>query len=98
MDREANAIYDTYITQTAETQVNIPASQRTTIREAIGDRKTLTRSAFDEAHEEIFLLMKRDPFPRFLKSDTCKEYVIGESSLAQACGVAGSLAVEEMDS
>ena len=51
-------------------QVNIPAAQRATIKGMLTtDKPVCTSDMFDKAHTEIFRLMSRDPFPRFLKSD-----------------------------
>lgn len=68
--KRAKAIYSTYISQAANYQINIPAAQRAKIKETLTDDNCVVASnMFDKAHTEIFRLMARDPYPRFLKSD-----------------------------
>ncbi len=73
--KRAKSIYKTYISQAALSQVNIPAKQRAAIKKILMDSNGICDAAmFDLAHEEIFRLMARDPYPRFLKSDLAITY------------------------
>jgi hypothetical protein len=68
--KRARFIYTTYVSQAAVSQVNIPASQRAKIKGVLTSNVgECSADMFDLAHGEIFKLMERDPFPRFLKSD-----------------------------
>ena len=68
--KRARFIYTTYISQAAVSQVNIPAIQRAKIKGVLTTNVgECSADMFDLAHGEIFKLMERDPFPRFLKSD-----------------------------
>ena len=56
------------MSQAAVSQVNIPAAQRAKLKAALtGDAITCDAQMYDNAQEEIYRLMSRDPFPRFLK-------------------------------
>jgi len=68
--KRAKFIYTTYISQAAMYQINIPAAQRAKIKDMLtADNSVCSSDMFDKTHMEIFRLMARDPFPRFLKSD-----------------------------
>ena len=73
--KRAKFIYTTYVSQAAVSQVNIPAAQRARIKGSLtGDEVTCDAQMYDLAQEEIYHLMARDPFPRFLKSDLAVTY------------------------
>ena len=59
-------IYNNFI-KASDSQVNLSSLQRCQIRERINlDR--ITRDLFDVAQKEIFSVMARDSYPRFLAS------------------------------
>ena len=63
----AKDIYNQYIDQNTKTQVNLSSKQRTDIKKAIDSGQT-KRDMFDAAQREIFAVMSRDSYPRFLSS------------------------------
>jgi hypothetical protein len=52
--------------------VNIPATMRSEIIKTL-EKNPLDLTAFDKAAEEIHSVMRKDTFPRFLKSDFLKK-------------------------
>lgn len=64
---EAREIYNRFIDNTSSTQVNLSSKQKNDIKSAI-DSRNLTRETFDVAQKEIFSVMSRDSYPRFLNS------------------------------
>ena len=64
----AKEIYDTYIKVGAPFQINISAEQSQSIRQGICSSEKLSRRIFDNAQNEIFSLMSRHSYPRFLAS------------------------------
>jgi regulator of G-protein signaling len=73
--KKSNHIYSTFISQAAISQVNIPASQRAVLKKMlVNDDPVCDSKMFDNAQDEIFKLMSRDPFPRFLKSDLASTF------------------------
>ena len=73
---KAMFLYTTYISQAAMSQVNIPAKMRAAIKDALmeEDIEDINIDIFNDAQEEIYKVMQRDPFPRFLKSDLAITY------------------------
>lgn len=63
----AQDIYDTFIDHQSNTQVNLSSKQRDEVKSAI-DSGQLARETFDTAQKEIFSVMSRDSYPRFLQS------------------------------
>ena len=63
----AQEIYDTYIKIGSPFQINISAEQSHSIRQSLRSKK-LNRGIFDNAQNEIFSLMSRHSYPRFLAS------------------------------
>ena len=53
-------------------EVNISASQRAKI-EACLDEQSVQKNCFDEALDEIYSMMARDSFLRFVQSETFRE-------------------------
>eukprot|EP00753_Platysulcus_tardus_P000959 PLAT10801.1.p1 GENE.PLAT10801.1~~PLAT10801.1.p1 ORF type:complete len:649 (-),score=285.24 PLAT10801.1:53-1999(-) len=76
------SIYVTFIDDGGDLQINISAPQRAAIADSVA-LGTSAPSMFDEAQEEITVLMERDPYPRFLRSERQKEK---QSSSSQRCG------------
>ncbi|KAL7539823.1 hypothetical protein ACHAXR_009638 [Thalassiosira sp. AJA248-18] len=63
----AKNIYNQFIDHPSNTQVNLSSKQRTDIKKAIGSGQ-VNRGTFDAAQREIFAVMSRDSYPRFLAS------------------------------
>ena len=61
----AKEIFEVYIATEGELQINIPQSMVTEIRAALEGEK-VRRNLFDPAQREIFNLMARDSFPRYI--------------------------------
>ena len=61
----AKEIFEVYIATEGELQINIPQSMVTEIRTALEGGK-VSRGLFDKAQREIFGLMSRDSFPRYI--------------------------------
>mmetsp|Transcript_27356 Transcript_27356/g.51873 ORF Transcript_27356/g.51873 Transcript_27356/m.51873 type:complete len:643 (+) Transcript_27356:165-2093(+) len=78
--RTSRAIYEEFISQKADTQVNIPGKMRAHIEAmAIGENTPLPEEnvpidVFDKAEEEIYKLMVRDNYARFKKTDEFREF------------------------
>lgn len=64
---EATALYRTFIDHRSNSQVNLSSKQKGDIKRAI-DSGRLTRETFDAAQKEIFSVMSRDSYPRFMAS------------------------------
>lgn len=64
---EAQEIYNTFIDPRGGAQVNLSSKQRTDVKSAI-DSGELVRETFDAAQKEIFSVMSRDSYPRYLAS------------------------------
>ena len=71
---EAKNIIEKYIDNGSPFEVNVPSWQRNRVMKVFKDNK-VTIKIFDEVHEEVFLLMRRDSFKRFLQSDLYKVYL-----------------------
>ena len=63
----AKNIYDSFVLDTAKHQVNLSSRHKSDIRKAI-DSKQLVKDTFDAAQKEIFGVMARDSYPRYLGS------------------------------
>lgn len=65
----AKHINDTYIKNGADLQINISATLSQAIQEQLYSSEIkLDRNIFDKAQQEIYSLMSRDSYPRFLAS------------------------------
>jgi len=64
---EARAIYHRFIDNSSNNQVNLSSKQKNDIIKAM-DSGNLTKDTFDTAQKEIFSVMSRDSYPRFLAS------------------------------
>lgn len=64
---EARDIYDKFIDNHSNNQVNLSSKQKGDIKAAI-DSGVLTKDTFEVAKREIFSVMSRDSYPRFLAS------------------------------
>lgn len=60
----ASDIYDSFV-QDTEHQVNLSSRHKNDLKEAI-DSKQLRKDTFDAAQKEIFGVMARDSYPRYL--------------------------------
>jgi hypothetical protein len=64
---EARDIYHRFIDNSSNSQVNLSSKQKNDIIKAM-DSGNLTKDTFDTAQKEIFSVMSRDSYPRFLAS------------------------------
>ncbi|VDP10939.1 unnamed protein product [Soboliphyme baturini] len=64
--KKINEIYESFITKNAPLELNLSSDVRLQIIASIGNPDP---SIFRTAQDQIFLLMKNDSYPRFLKSD-----------------------------
>ncbi|KAL3776453.1 hypothetical protein HJC23_008438 [Cyclotella cryptica] len=64
---EANEIYKKFIGNKSKTQVNLSSQQKNEIKKAI-ESGAVTKDTFDVAQKEIFSVMSRDSYPRYLTS------------------------------
>ena len=65
----AKEIFETYIQINAEYQVNISSSQRLLVQTQLTSTYKMPRDIFDKAQRDVFAVMSRDSYPRFLASD-----------------------------
>lgn len=63
----AREIYNMFIDINSAIQVNLSSKQKTDIKNAL-DSEQWKREIFDVAQKEIFSVMSRDSYPRFLSS------------------------------
>ncbi|XP_007667189.1 regulator of G-protein signaling 1 [Ornithorhynchus anatinus] len=63
---KAKTIYNAFVQQDAEKQINIDYHTRESTAKMI---QTPTLTSFDEAQKIVYTLMERDSYPRFLKSE-----------------------------
>lgn len=63
----AREIYNMFIDINSAIQVNLSSKQKTDIKNAL-DSEQWKRETFDVAQKEIFSVMSRDSYPRFLSS------------------------------
>ncbi|CAK9004519.1 Regulator of G-protein signaling 16 (RGS16) (Retinal-specific RGS) (RGS-r) (Retinally abundant regulator of G-protein signaling), partial [Durusdinium trenchii] len=73
LSNQSTHIVNNYILETAENQVNIDHSKRTRVLST--DFSSLRSSTFDESRVEILKQLKRDNFPRFLKSKLASDFI-----------------------
>ena len=64
----ATQIYGDYVKPGSETQINVPSKMQKAIKAKI-DAKEISIHMFDAAQQEIFNLMSRDSYQRFLKAN-----------------------------
>ncbi len=64
----AKEIYSTFVADGAEMQINISEAQLMDIRQKIESEDIVKRDLFDAAQKEIYSLMSRNSYPRFLSS------------------------------
>lgn len=65
--KEGTELYKRFIAVTAEEQINLNAKQRNFIK-SVAESKSFQKDTFDDAQKEIFTVMSRDSYPRFLLS------------------------------
>ena len=63
----AREVYNVFIDTRSATQVNLSSKQRGDIKSEL-DSGQFKRETFDVAQKEIFSVMSRDSYPRFLSS------------------------------
>ncbi|KAJ3599557.1 hypothetical protein NHX12_033516 [Muraenolepis orangiensis] len=64
---KAEQIYQEFLQPNAQREVNVDHCTRERIQGSLAQQRPLAR-CFDEAQRNIYLLMERDPWPRFLHS------------------------------
>lgn len=70
----AKEIYETFVEQGADMQINISESQSNAIKEKIESKEAIRRDVFDAAQTEIYGLMSQHSYPRFLSSKSNRKY------------------------
>jgi len=71
-DAMAEVIYETFVAPGSTMEINISYAQRGKT-EANLDKETIMPDCFDDALAEVYALMARDSFPRFVKSEAYRE-------------------------
>ena len=66
----AEEIFNTFVKVGSELQINISASQRKGIQQDMDKASRIERSLFDPAQKEVYAMMSRHSYPRFLASKT----------------------------
>ena len=69
----ANKLFDTYLSTSADLQVNIPGKMRTEIKAALDSGK-IDEGLFGRAEAEIYKLMVRDNYARFKRTSEFCEF------------------------
>ena len=69
----AQALYEKYISEAADLQVNVPGKMRKAIK-AVVDGEEITEDIFEGSQNEIYKLMVRDNFARFKKTEEFKNF------------------------
>ncbi|KAK3095243.1 hypothetical protein FSP39_012078 [Pinctada imbricata] len=72
---KAKEIFNTYISVKAADPINIEQTARQQVEKQLDSPSS---NAFDRAQQEIFKLMKQDSYPRFIKSELYKSYLMRE--------------------
>ena len=75
----ADEIYSKYVKVGSELQINISSAQRKAIERALEKSGNIERSIFDNAQKEVYALMSRHSYPRYLASKN-QEAKISEAS------------------
>ena len=74
----AKSIFGTYISSDGELQINIPSALVAEIKKAVESGR-IRRNVFDKAQQEIFSLMSRDSYPRYLAARRKRRSVLRKS-------------------
>jgi len=82
VEAKAEHIYNHFFASGAPSQVNVDSRTREATATAIADERIPRRHAYSTAEENVFTLMSKDSYPRFLRSDIYK----GVLSAAQQQG------------
>lgn len=70
---QAQLIFDTHVSETSQSQVNLPAKMVDDIRHALGT-KSAHSGVFLDAHQEIMQMMEHDNFSRYKQSRYFKAF------------------------
>ena len=71
----AKEIYQTFITEGAQMQINISEALSLSIKQRLESSEAMVdRDLFDRAQKEIYVLMSRHSYPRFLSSNNSGNY------------------------
>ena len=67
-------IFNTFIEDGSDMQINISEAQSISIRQRLESDDTIKRDLFDNAQKEVYSLMSRHSYPRFLSSKSATSY------------------------
>lgn len=70
----AKEIFQTFIEDNSPMQINISEAQSNSIRQTLESSNVINRDLFDNAQKEIYALMSRHSYPRFLVSKSNVNY------------------------
>ncbi|KRX90474.1 Regulator of G-protein signaling 7, partial [Trichinella pseudospiralis] len=69
VDAKVAAIYNEFLVAGAPCQVNVDSQTLETVTKALKDQTVPLRYCFSQAEEHIFILMSKDSYPRFARSE-----------------------------
>ena len=70
----AKEIFQTFIEEGSEMQINISEVQSQSIKQRFNTTDVISRDLFDSAQKEVYALMSRHSYPRFLSSKSNANY------------------------
>ncbi len=70
----AKEIFQTFIEEGSDMQINISESQSKSVQQKLQSAGALERDLFDNAQREIYALMSRHSYPRFISSKRHASY------------------------
>ncbi|ELU07058.1 hypothetical protein CAPTEDRAFT_47782, partial [Capitella teleta] len=70
------AIFREHLSSSASEPVNVDSKSRSEVEAALS--QSAASDVFAQTQKQIFLLMKHDSFPRFLKSEIYKQCILAE--------------------
>jgi hypothetical protein len=70
----AKDLYDKYISESAELQVNVPGKMRKQVNKLVAGEAAVGADIFEGCQTEIYKLMVRDNFARFKKTPEFKDF------------------------
>lgn len=84
-------IWNEYLGTEANCPINIDSKSYETSKKNM-ENKPKSRYIFDEAAGHVYLLMKNDSYPRYLRSEMYKEYLSGTKKKTSVKGIRGVIA------
>ena len=70
----AREIFSSFIEEGSDMQINISEAQSLSIRQRLESEETIKRDLFDNAQKEVYSMMSRHSYPRFLSSKSAVIY------------------------